>query len=76
MPITLEQIVEETRHWPPEKVELLVEHLTGDLHPSEPKAEEAWKREIDRRLADIQSGKVQGVPAEEVFARARQILGQ
>ena len=32
----LEQIVEETRHWPPEKVGELVGRLTGSLHAGEP----------------------------------------
>ncbi len=76
MPMTLEQIVEETRHWPPEKVGELVGRLTQDLHAVDPASEAAWKAEIDRRLEEIQSGKVRGVPAEEVFAQAGRILGR
>ena len=74
VPITLEQIVEETRHWPPEKVGELVGRLTGDLHASDPETEAAWKQEIDRRIEEIQTGKVQGIPAEEVFEKAKRIL--
>ena len=74
MPITLDQIVEETRRWPPEKVGELVGRLTEDLHTSDPEIEAAWKTEIDRRIEEIQSGKVKGVPAEEVSARIRKIL--
>jgi Putative addiction module component len=44
VPLTLEQIVEET--------------------------------EIDRRIEEIQTGKVQGIPAEEVFEKAKRILGR
>jgi putative addiction module component (TIGR02574 family) len=76
MPMTLDQIVEETRHWPPEKVGELVGRLTGELHAGDPETEAAWRTEIDRRIQEIQSGEVQGVPAEEVFAKARQILGR
>ena len=76
MPITLDQIVEETRHWPPEKVGELVGRLTEDLHASDPETEAAWKTEIDRRIAEIQNGKVQAIPAEEVSARIRKILGR
>ena len=74
VPMTLEQIVEETRHWPPEKVGELVGRLTEDLHASDPEIDAAWKREVDRRVEDIQTGKVQGIPAEEVFAKGRRIL--
>ncbi len=76
VPLTLEQIVEETRHWPPEKVGELVGRLTEDLHTSEPEIEAAWKAEIDRRVDEIQSGKVQGIPGEEVSARIRKIVGR
>jgi len=74
MPMTLDEIVEETRHWPPERVGELVGRLTEDLHTSDPEIEAAWKTEIDRRIEEIQSGKVKGVPAEEVSARIRKIL--
>ena len=74
MPITLDQIVEETRHWPPERVGELLDRLTEDLHASEPEIEVAWKTEIDRRVAEIESGKVKGVPAEEVSDRIQKIL--
>jgi len=76
VPLTLEQIIEETRHWPPEKVGELVGRLTEELHASDPKTEAAWKNEIDRRIKQIQTGKVQGIPAEEVFEKAKRILGR
>ena len=76
VPLTLEQIVEETRHWSPEKVGELVGRLTEDLHTSDPEIEAAWKTEVDRRIEEIQSGKVQGIPGEEVSARIRKIVGR
>ena len=76
MSMTLEQIVEETRHWPAEKVGELVSRLTTDLHASDPETEAAWKAEIDRRIEEIQTGRVEGIPAQEVFAKGRQILGR
>jgi putative addiction module component (TIGR02574 family) len=76
LPLTLKQIVEETRHWPPEKVGELVGCLTEELHTSDPEIEAAWKTEIDRRVEEIQSGKVQGIPGEEVSARIRKIVGR
>jgi putative addiction module component (TIGR02574 family) len=74
--MTLDQIVEEARHWPPEKVGELVGRLTEDLHTGEPEIESAWQVEVSRRVEEIQSGKVKGVPGEEVSARIRKIVGQ
>lgn len=76
VPMTLDQIVEETRHWPPEKVGELVERLSEDLHTSDPEIEAAWQSEVARRVEEIQSGKVQGIPGEEVLARVRKIVGR
>jgi len=76
VPITLEQIVEEARHWPPEKVGELVGRLTGDLHSSNPETEAAWKREARRRLAEIENGLAQPVDGESVASRIRQIVGR
>jgi putative addiction module component (TIGR02574 family) len=74
MPITLDEIVKETRNWPPEQIGELVGRLTEDLHASDPEIETAWKTEVDRRIEEIQSGSVKGIPAEEISARIRKIL--
>jgi putative addiction module component (TIGR02574 family) len=74
MPITLDEIVKETRNWPPEQVGELLDRLTEELHASDPEIEAAWKTEVDRRIEEIQSGKVKGIPAEEVSARIQKIL--
>jgi len=74
MAMTLDEIVEETKHWPPERVGDLVDRLTEDLHTSAPEIKAAWKAEINRRIEEIESGKVKGVPAEEVSARIQKIL--
>ena len=75
VPMTLDQIVEETRHWPPERVGELVGRLSDDLHASDPETEAAWKTEIDRRVEEIQTGQVQGIPVEQSLARIRKIVG-
>ena len=40
----------------------------------EPDVEALWLDEAERRLKELRSGKAQGVPAEEAFARARRAL--
>lgn len=74
--MTLEQIVEETRQWPPEKVGELVGRLTEDLHAGNPETEAEWQAEIARRVQEIQSGKVKGIPGEKTSARVRKIVGR
>jgi putative addiction module component (TIGR02574 family) len=76
VPLTPEQIVEEAGHWPPEKVGELVGRLTDDLHTGDAETEAAWRSEVDRRVLEIQSGRAQGIPSEEVSARIRKIIGR
>lgn len=74
MPITLDQIVEETRELPSETVAELVDRIMVARHGGiEQSVAAAWKTETDRRIAEIEAGKVKGVPLEESLARARKI---
>lgn len=77
MPMTIDQIVEETRRWPTDQVADLVDRLTAKLHGGvDPEVEQAWKVETRRRVAEIQSGQAKFIPAEQVFAEARKIIGR
>ena len=75
MPMTLDQIVEEARHLPTEQVMELVDRLSEGLHLS-PGIEESWKAETRRRVADIETGKVKGIPGPQVSARIRKVVGR
>jgi putative addiction module component (TIGR02574 family) len=74
--MTLKELYVETRRLPREQaVELMDLMLIDTFSEPDPAVEEAWGREIDRRLADLESGRVKGIPAEEVMAKARKSVG-
>ncbi|HEX4645182.1 MAG TPA: addiction module protein [Verrucomicrobiae bacterium] len=73
--MTLDQIIEEARRWPPEQVAELVSRLTQELDFT-PDAEEAWKVETRKRVAEIECGQAQGIPGETVSAEIRRIIGR
>lgn len=75
MPMTLDQIVAETRQWPPGRVAELVDRLTTELQP-DTEVDAAWRTETRRRVAEIESGRVEGIPGEVVSARIRQLVGR
>ena len=50
----------------------LIESLDG---PAEADVEEAWRVEIERRVAQVERGEVQLIPGDEVFERLRRRLG-
>lgn len=50
----------------------LAERLLASLEPeSEGDLEAIWQREAERRLDELESGQVVGIPADQVFSEAR-----
>jgi hypothetical protein len=75
MPITLDQIVEETREMPGEVVAELIDRIMVARHGEiEPSVAAAWTAETGRRIAEIESGKVKGISPAENAARIQKVL--
>jgi hypothetical protein len=77
MPLTVEQIVEETRRWPSARLAELVDSLSVELHQGiSPDVADAWKQEARRRLAEIEDGAGQPVDGQDVSSEVRRIVGR
>jgi hypothetical protein len=75
MAITLDEIVEEAAQLPEDVVAELIERIVISRHGGiEPEIEAAWKAETSRRVTEITSGQVEGIPLEESLARASRQL--
>ena len=76
MPMTVDQVLAETKGWPSDQVEKLFESLLmSNFRLPDPAVDTAWAEEIKRRIDDIESGREVGIPGEEVMARVRKIVG-
>lgn len=51
----------------------LAETLLGSIEPPEP-LDPAWEAEIERRVAELDAGRVELIPAEQVFADIRALI--
>jgi putative addiction module component (TIGR02574 family) len=73
---TVEQIEAQISRLPRIARQQVAERLNAQLWPSSftPAVEQAWADTVKTRLDDMDSGRVQGVPATQVFARARRAL--
>jgi putative addiction module component (TIGR02574 family) len=72
--MTIEQLKEQVDALSPEDRAELTRYLLCSHDPEnddEQAVEAAWDVVLQRRLAEIESGKAVGVPAEEVLARLR-----
>jgi putative addiction module component (TIGR02574 family) len=70
MPRSARELFEEAMRLDPEEratlMRLLIENLDAE---SEEGVEDAWRVEVERRMAELDSGSVQTIPWEELRAR-------
>ncbi len=72
MPTPLEELTAQAKTLPPEDRARLVEELLESLEQAPaPEVEAAWDREIERRMAEVEAGTADLIPAEDVHAEAR-----
>jgi len=75
MDARFEEIVASALKLPARERVRLAQDLIASLDKDvDPDAEALWLAEAERRLEELRSGKVRGVPADEAFARARNAL--
>ena len=75
MPTLVEELATRAKALSAEDRARLAEELLDSLHgQADLDAEAAWDREIERRVAEIESGTVKLVPAEDVHAEARRLI--
>jgi putative addiction module component (TIGR02574 family) len=70
MPSTYEEVVSAALTLTAEARAMLMEELLTSLDSSE-EVEAAWRAEIERRVRDIDEGKVQLIPGQEVMRELR-----
>lgn len=74
MTTLVDELSQKAMELPPEERVRLAERLLATVHDVDAEVEAAWDQEIQRRLAEIDSGTAKLIPAEEVFAEVRRIL--
>jgi hypothetical protein len=76
MPLSFNEIVDETRQWPEDAVAELVDRIMLARHGHlDPVIEESWRAVLMQRSAAIRNGTVEGVPGDEVSQRLRGMVG-
>lgn len=72
----IEQIQQDIASLSLEERRELLRSLIAELDgPADPDAEQLWADEVQRRLSEVEEGRVQPVPGELVFERLRKRLG-
>ena len=77
MPLTVDQIVQETSQWPVDSVAELPDRITLAKHGGLAEQRgEAWAETAARRSAQIDSGEETLIPGHEASAQIRKIVGR
>jgi putative addiction module component (TIGR02574 family) len=71
-----EELIKEAVSLPIELRARLVDELLKSLNPSQAEIDELWTAEAERRVGEIESGKVKPIPGEQVFRELRERLGR
>ncbi len=77
MPLTLEKLVEEAMHLSPDSRAELAERLMESLVlPGNSETQSLWIAEAERRYDELASGKVKGIPGEDVLTEMHRLVGR
>lgn len=71
-----ESLFTEAMKLPPTEREDLATRLFGSLENAQTPLDPSWDAEIARRVEEIESGKVELIPAEEVHRKMAERLGE
>jgi hypothetical protein len=77
MPMTADQIIEETAQWPVDAVADLLDRIALAQHGGmDAVRQDAWAEVALRRSAEIDSGQAELIPGHVASARIRKIVGR
>ena len=71
-----DELMDEAMSLPVELRAQLVDKLLKSLNPAQAEIDELWALEAEKRVADLEAGKVRPIPGEEVFEKIRKRLNQ
>lgn len=70
----LQDLIDEARALPVDERALIVESLLKSLNPIEASIDEKWAEVAESRLEELDSGRVNPVPGDDVFRKIRSRL--
>jgi len=71
-----EQLINEATSLPVGERVIVVDHLLRSLNPPDSTIDEQWTAIAQKRLAEIESGRVKMIPGDAVFAKLAKRLSQ
>ncbi len=70
------EIIREAENLPVEERAKVVDSLLRSMNPPDAALDKKWTSEAKRRLAELRSGRVKPIPAEDVFSEVQRRFGK
>jgi putative addiction module component (TIGR02574 family) len=74
--VNRQTLIDEAISLPVEERALVVDSILRSLNPTDSRIDREWAQVARERLDDLRSGKVSGIPADDVFRRVRERLAR
>ena len=74
--LTTNELIEEAMNLPVELRAKLIETLIKSFNPAQDDIDKLWAIEAEKRISEVESGQVQLIDGEKVFADLRKRLNQ
>ena len=72
----VKEIIREAESLPVEERTILINSLLRTLNPPDPEVDRKWAEVAKHRLEELRSGRIKGIPGNQVFAEVRERFGQ
>ena len=73
--MTMKELIEAVVSLPVEERAIVADSVLRSLNAPDPEIDRKWAEVAQRRLAELRSGEVKTIPAEEVFSKVRKRFG-
>ncbi len=74
--LSTQELIEEALALPIEERAFIIESLIKNMNPTDTEIDRMWIDVSKRRFGDLKSGKVRGIPGDEVFDKIRKRFSQ
>jgi len=74
--LSTQELIEEALVLPIEERAFIIESLIRNMNPTDTEIDRKWIGISQKRLNDLKSGKVRGIPGDEVFNKIRTRFSQ
>lgn len=69
-------LIEMAEALPIDEKAMLVDRLLDSMYPRKAEIDDLWEVEVERRVEEVRSGKVQTIPGEQVFEEIEKRFGR